>query len=111
MTLHSSLFLTYPRAINSPCVPVRMLPRNAHINVDPRSGVQAPTAPPYRRSRSGCARLKEESHAQLHHPLSGLAVDAAERWRVGIGDNFSIHRVVEKVQRFEMRLKISRLVV
>ena len=33
--------------------------------------------------------LEEESHAQLHHALSGFAVDAAEHRRVGIGDDVS----------------------
>ena len=33
--------------------------------------------------------LEEEPHADLHHALAGLAVDAAEHRRVGIGDDLS----------------------
>ena len=55
--------------------------------------------------------LEEEPGAGLHHPLAGLAVDAAEGGIVRIGNDAAEDRMVEDVLRLETQLEVPRSVV
>jgi hypothetical protein len=46
-------------------------------------------------------RLEEEAHSDLHYALTGFAVDAAKRKRVGVSDDVSKCRMVEDIEGFE----------
>jgi hypothetical protein len=51
--------------------------------------------------------LKEEPNAYLHHALTILAINASKCGRVGIGDDVPKHGMIENVERFKPRLKVS----
>jgi hypothetical protein len=55
--------------------------------------------------------LEEEPQPGLHHPLAGLAVDAAKVGVVRICDDVAEDRMVEDVLRLEAQLEVARLVV
>src|SRR6185312_6898046 len=50
---------------------------------------------------------EEEPESSLHHTLSRLAINAAERRRVRIGIDVAVNRMVENVQRLQAQFEIS----